>query len=85
LIDVPNVEEVMILAVRCDNCGKEGSDVLYDNEGKDLCPRCLIEEEIKDLDEEYKEKKSWLKATFLKDLASTRRQLRELKEKLKSM
>lgn len=61
----------------CSKCNKhiKDNEIFQDHDHENYCERCYLENELKDVIREHKEKKQWLKDTHL-------RHLRKLEEKM---
>ena len=68
--------------VTCDVCGKEmpAEEAIWDvGYEQDLCAEHARMREIADLERDINEKRKWLEATHLADLAKKEERLRELR------
>ena len=68
----------------CSKCNKpiKDDEIFQDYDHENYCERCYLENELKDVIREHKEKKQWLKDTHLKHLTKLQRKMSVLRMKI---
>jgi recombinational DNA repair protein (RecF pathway) len=73
-----------IIKANCDLCGEPIEErIFYDYDDRLLCEKCYYTVELKREEEIYREKKEWLKSTFIKQQLERGKRIRRLKDTLK--